>query len=124
MWWPFSKRKEVVNNKEFQIETVIDGIKLDFHLTMDHVGNFVSAIPVLYDLPEAAQKLVLGNLNKEQRALFSRKLKAYTLLVRYLLILEYRNLLTRKNESHEEILLYLKSISYTCLLYTSDAADD
>ncbi len=65
---------------QYPVQVTIDGRTLDYLLTVDETGHVFQAVPVVYDLPPVAQKLILG----DSRDLLNRKIRAYVRLFKYL----------------------------------------
>lgn len=84
---------------QFPVQVSIDDQKFDYVLTLDETGHVYAAIPVVYDLPLAAQQLILGDSDKAME----RKIKAYGRLFKYLVPL----VLAEKLPSYQAELLPL-----------------
>lgn len=81
---------------QFPVQVTIDGRTLDYLLTVDETGHVFEAVPTIFDLPLAAQKLILGETDGQ----LERKIWAYTRLFKYLVPLT----LARKLPTYQEVL--------------------
>lgn len=81
---------------QFPVQVTIDGRTLDYLLTVDETGHVFEAVPTVFDLPLAAQKLILGGTDGQ----LERKIRAYTHLFKYLVPLA----LVRKLPTYQEVL--------------------
>lgn len=65
---------------QFPVQVTIDGRTLDYLLTVDETGLVFEAVPTVFELPLAAQKLILGETDGQ----LERKIWAYAGLFKYL----------------------------------------
>lgn len=66
---------------QFSVQVNIDGSTFDYLMTVDDSGQVFEALPMVFELPEIAQKLILKDLEHG----LERKIRAYSKLLTYLL---------------------------------------
>ena len=55
------------NILESTIQLQLDEIPIDYHIQFDFTGKVYAFHPLIFDLPEAAQKMILGEDLLQQR---------------------------------------------------------
>ena len=66
---------------QYSVQVTIDGAIIDYLLTVDETGHVYEAKPMVFELPEATQKLIIGKSDGQ----LERKMLAFTSLIRYLI---------------------------------------
>jgi len=92
--------------KRFQFQVNSCEVPLDFSLVLDESGAIHSVTPLLYNLPEATQKLILG----DKKQLVDRQIVVYSDLLKYMFQLLLNDRLDSKKNTFNHVITYLKSL--------------
>jgi len=92
--------------EKFQVQTKIQEVLIDYLITIDEAGEVIRVKPLIYDLPEIAQKLIFG----KKPATLDREIKAYGGLIPYILPLVLNNRLPSYKSAYKEVVNYILSL--------------
>ena len=89
---------------QHSIQIIIDNKPIDYLLTVDVTGHVYEAKPVVFELPEVAQKLILSDADE----MLEKKIHAFARLIPYILPLTLAGWLKRY---HEEFATVVQEIN-------------
>jgi len=91
--------------KQFQIQTTLEEVSLDFLLTIGDAGKIQSVEPMIYELPEITQKMILG----DKKQILDRQIEGYSGLIYYIIKLLLSDRLLSERETYKEVISYIRS---------------